>query len=439
MKKTGTGHQSTRTAQRGDDDLTLAKESLTRLLEDQRVPGSVRRTLKEEYSGLAEMLNRLENQHLHIVAFGHVGAGKSSLLNALAGKPLFSVSVLHGETTVTQKTPWLEREADGVFLIDTPGINEAMGEARETLALEAAAQADLVLFVADSDLTETELRALRSLAASARPVLLVINKADQYTASERETLLAAVRQRVSGRISAENILFAAASPAPQTVLTIDSEGKERETRRQRPPDVAALKTRLWEIIETEGKTLAALNASLFASDISNRLGEKIIAARQQIGEKTIHMYCIAKGVAVALNPLPIADLIAAAAIDVGMIVHLSRIYGLPMTRSEASELVRRIAGQMLALYSSFWVIHFASSALKLSTAGLSTLATGVTQGAIAWYSTLVVGEAAKTYLARGKSWGEAGPKLVIRKILDDLDRDSIIQGARAEIRRALKA
>ena len=151
------------------------------------------------------------------------------------------------------------------------------------------------------------------------------------------------------------------------------------------------------------------------------------------------MYCIGKGVAVALNPLPVADLIAAAAIDVGMIVHLSRIYGLPMTRSEASELVKSIAAQMLALYSSFWVIHFASSALKISTAGLSTLATGAAQGAIAWYSTLVVGEAAKAYLARGKSWGDAGPKLVVRRILDDLDRDSIIQSARAEIKRALKA
>ena len=39
-----------------------------------------------------------------------------------------------------------------------------------------------------------------------------------------------------------------------------------------PPDVTALKDRIWEILEAEGKTLAALNASLFAGDLSDKVG-----------------------------------------------------------------------------------------------------------------------------------------------------------------------
>ena len=82
-------------------------------------------------------------------------------------------------------------------------------------------------------------------------------------------------------------------------------------------------------------------------------------------------------------------------------------------------------------------VHVLSSALKLGTAGLSAVVTGSAQGALAYYSTWVVGQAAERYLAQGKSWGEGGPKLVVREILDSIDRDTLISDARREIRKRL--
>jgi len=93
---------------------------------------------------------------------------------------------------------------------------------------------------------------------------------------------------------------------------------------------------------------------------------------------------------------------------------------------------------MLVLYATFWAIHFASSALKVSTAGFSTIVTGVAQGAVAWYSTLVVGRVAEDFLVKGKSWGEAGPKLTVQSILESLDRDSVMSEAKEEIIQYLK-
>ena len=93
---------------------------------------------------------------------------------------------------------------------------------------------------------------------------------------------------------------------------------------------------------------------------------------------------------------------------------------------------------MILLYGSFWAVNIASSALKITTVGLSTVLTGVTQGAIAWYSTLVIGRAAEQYLAKGKSWGESGAKLAVAEILDSLDRDSIMKEAKQEIMSYLK-
>jgi len=422
----------------GDTHLGLAKESLQQLLDDTRVPDKVRDSLREDYQQLRSMLSKLEQGQLHIAVFGRVSVGKSSVLNALLGREAFSVSILHGETTTSSMKEWQEIDAGGIYLIDTPGINEIDGEERERLAHEVASRADLLLFVVDSDLTEVELLALKSVAESNRPIILVVNKSDQYNESELLQLRSIIRERVTGLIAPENIVFAAASPAIQTIIMVDEEGNEQESTRQRPVDIINLKSRLWDIIESEGKTLSALNASLFAGNLSEQVGQRILQARQDMGEKTIKMYCMGKGIAVALNPIPVADLVAAAAIDVGMIIHLSKIYGLDMSKSEAGDLIKTIAAQMVLLYGAFWVVHVASSALKIGTVGLSTVITAATQGAIAWYSTLIIGRVTETYLAKGKSWGDIGPKLAVQEILDSLDRDSVMSEAKEEIMRYLK-
>jgi uncharacterized protein (DUF697 family) len=50
-----------------------------------------------------------------------------------------------------------------------------------------------------------------------------------------------------------------------------------------------------------------------------------------------------KAVAVALNPVMVADLCSGLVIDVALILTLWRIYGLPMGQAGAVELLQRIA------------------------------------------------------------------------------------------------
>ena len=417
----------------GDTHLQLASASLRQLLEDARIPDTIRSTLSEDYAQVRAMLDKLEHGHLHIAVFGRVSVGKSSLLNALLGKTAFSVSVLHGETRSVNMQQWEEYADGGLFLIDTPGINEIDGEARERMAHEVASRTDLLLFVVDSDLTDVEFQALKIVAAAHRPILLVVNKADRYTEDEQRQLRSILRTRTQGVIAPENIVFTTAQASRQSVIFIDEDGTERDGIRERPLNVGAFKARLWDIVEAEGKTLAALNASLFAGDLSNALGQRILAVKRELGAKTIRLYCLGKGIAVAFNPIPVADLVAAAMIDAGMVVHLSRLYGLSISRNEAGDLVRTVLAQMVLLMGAVWAVHLVSSALKLGSAGLSTVLTGAAQGAVAWYSTLVVGRVAEQWLANGKSWGDAGPKLTVQQILESLDRDSVLAEAREEI------
>ncbi len=414
--------------------LELARESLQSLLTDERLPAEVRESMQSDYQEIESMLARLEHGHLHIAAFGRVSTGKSSLLNAIAGANIFSTSPLHGETRMSQTHALEEADAGGVHLVDTPGIDEAFAPEREARAVEVAERADLVLFVVDADLTAMELAALRALRGAGRPVVLVLNKSDRYTVAELDSLVTRLKEHSDSLVLPEHVVTAAADPRPEILVIKGPDGAEQRQSRSREPDIQALTTVLWEVVEREGKTLAALNATLFAADLSDKVAARLVQVRSDIADRLIRTYCYGKGVTVALNPVPVADLLAAAFIDAGMIVHLSRIYGLPLTANEAGKLVRIIVTEAAALMGTVWAIHFLASALKVGTAGLSTFVTAGAQGAVAWYSTFVVGEAARSYLAAGKSWGEAGPKRAIREILDSLDRESILAEARADIR-----
>ena len=424
---------------RGDAHLDLARESLRDLVHDRRIPPEVREALAEDYAQVEAMLEKLDQGHIHVAAFGRVSVGKSATLNALLGARHFSTSPLHGETKASQMGRWEEYDAGGIFLVDTPGLNEVEGEERERLAHQVAARSDLVLFVVDGDLTDTEIRALRVLLQMQRPTLIVFNKVDRYTLPDRDLIRDAIARHTAGFIDPRNIVCISALPAERLVIAVDAEGQETRSVRQDPPDLKQLRTRLWELLETEGKTLAALNASLFASDLSDQVARRILQVKRQLGQRLVRSYCIGKGVAVALNPIPVADLLAALAVDVGMVVHLSRLYGLPLSRQEAGSLVKVIATQLTLLMGTVWAVNLISSALKLGTGGLSTILTGTAQGAVAYYSTYVVGQAAETYLAQGKSWGELGPKHVIRDILDGIDRDSVLAQARSDIAARLKS
>jgi uncharacterized protein (DUF697 family) len=273
--------------------------------------------------------------------------------------------------------------------------------------------------------------------AQGRPVIVVLNKADLYTGEELDALLASIRRKTDGLVEPGHVLSAAAQPRPQIVLEVDTAGNEKTSERPRDPDIATLRLKLWEILEAEGKTLAALNASLFAADLSDQVGRRILAARRELGDRLVRTYCIGKGIAVAFNPVPVADLFAAAFIDVGMVVHLSKVYDLPLSKQEAGSIVRVIIAEAAALMGTVWALHLVSSALKVGTLGLSTVLTAGAQGAIAYYSTYLVGQAAAEYLAEGKSWGTGGPKAVVKDILESLDRDTVLRDAKREIQARL--
>ena len=426
------------TSSRGDAHNLYATQSLRALLDDPEIPTAVRSGLAADFARLEAMLGKLERGELHIAVFGRVSVGKSALANALLGADAFAVGVLHGTTREATQRNWREVAGSGVHLIDTPGIDELDGETREKLAFDVAGVSDLVIFVVDGDMTQRERDALQVLARTERPLLLALNKADRYGADERERLLERLREHAAGFVRADDVVAISAQPAPVKRLRVGADGIEHAELAEQMPDLDALRERLIAVVASEGKTLAALNASLFAGRVSDQVGARIAEARRELAAKVIHQYCIAKSLAVALNPIPVADLLAAGALDAALVMHLGRVYGLPLTKTEAGSLIAVISAQLAALMGAIWSVHLVASALKGLSAGLSTVVTAGAQGALAWYATELVGRVAERYLVAGKSWGEKGPKRVVTEIVESLDRDSILREARGDILRRLR-
>ena len=421
-----------------DWQLLEANRNIKELLEDTSIPSSVRAELSAEFDEIESISNKLRLGEVHIAAFGRVGVGKSSLLNALLRRQAFSASPLHGETREEARAQWQSLQDGHLVLIDTPGIDEMDGGEREQLARSISKRVDVILMLCEGDLTETEFQALQELCAAGRTVLLVLNKSDRYSEREQELLLQRLRQRCAGLLAADRIVACAAEPRPQTVIQLDKGGAEKEFQRPRQPDIAALRELLWEMLEKDGKSLAALNAAIFASELDEKVARRIVEARHSVAEKIIRKYCLAKGLVVAINPVPVADLLAAAGTDIAMVLHLGEVYGFKLSRTEASKLLITISAQMLALMGAYWGMNLVSSALKTVSAGMSTALTAAAQGALAWYATYLTGKMAESWFSKGKSWGKSGPRETARIILASLDRDTMIASARADIQARLR-
>ena len=151
-------------------------------------PDAEREKLQSDIAQLTEMYDKVTSGRVEIVIFGEISTGKSAMINALIGRAVAEVDVQGGWTKQIWGTNWEGSghvipglEKSEVVIIDTPGINEVDGADRAELAETTARRSDLILFVTDSDLNETEYAALVELAAIQKPIIVVFNKIDLYS------------------------------------------------------------------------------------------------------------------------------------------------------------------------------------------------------------------------------------------------------------------
>jgi hypothetical protein len=408
-------------------------EALRKLSEDARLRPQERASIEKEMQDIEEFTAKLENGRVEIAAFGEVGSGKSALLNALAGEQVFAVSAEHGSTDKVSKAGFKNTR---LILVDTPGINEAAGELRGKLAEETVRYTDLVLFVADGDLNRVEVDALKELCDLHKPMLLVINKADLLGLAQIKEISESILRKVGHRIGAADIVFTAAAPRETEREIHTADGSVEIVRYQPKPKIEMLEKRMLEVLDREGKAIIALNASLFATDVS----EQITALKQHVRGKEvrrlIYYFMLGKALVVGANPVPVFDVLAGMASDALMVQRIGAIYGTDFSLKNAQGMVLEILRAWGLMAAAEYGLHVAADLLRTVTFGTSTVLTAVPQGLAAAWSTYVVGNAANVYF-RDAGWGGRSAKEIVQEILTgaETQKTSIL----APIRDQLKA
>jgi hypothetical protein len=107
-------------------------------------------------------------------------------------------------------------------------------------AVAAAETSDGVLFVVDQDLRAPEVAAIKQLTATGKPLYVVLNKSDQFNASDRDAILVSIRAKLPTGFSAANVVSVAASPSPIEREIEDARGRVRTELRRPAADLRAL-------------------------------------------------------------------------------------------------------------------------------------------------------------------------------------------------------
>ncbi|MEB3293143.1 MAG: DUF697 domain-containing protein [Synechococcales bacterium] len=323
-------------------------------------------------SQLYDILAELKREELRFAVMGGKGVGKTSLTKLL-------------------QTSWAADLSQKLQIQDTPALFSAAidGGSAETQAWQQAKTADVVLFVTDGDLTETQLQAVQTLTRAYRRTLVIFNKQDQYLPKEQAEVFAKICDRLRGMIAAEDVISTATQPRPMKVRQLQADGTVKEWLEEPPAQITPLTDRLTEILLKESQKL------ILASSLGNVEALKVEATAQlhQIRRDRAlpildRAQWVVAGTAFA-TPFPAVDLLATAAINAQMVVELSNLYQQKFSLEQGKAIAKTMAELMVKL----GIVEISTQAIGmvLKTNVITYVAGGAVQGVSAAYLTRLAG------------------------------------------------
>ncbi len=275
---------------------------------------------------LKELASRKDT--VHLCFFGEVSSGKSSLIKALVPEANVVVDVVGGSTHNIRHYRWRDDSGAEILLTDVPGIG-GHEEGLTNIAVEEATRANVVLFVCDSDLTRSEVVSIKSLLEFDKPLVIVLNKADRYTAEEQAVLMQTLLQRIDdigGQLDRDHVVAVSAG-GEVDVIERGSGGDETRTRRTRPADIGVLVVAINRLLTREGASLDVRRERAVFRMAAARLAEAEGEYRLQRSEQVIRS-STRKAIIGALAAIsPGTDIVIQGFIGTAMTQQLCKLYG----------------------------------------------------------------------------------------------------------------
>lgn len=326
--------------------------------------------VEELRNELGELDRRRASARMYLAVFGEISTGKSTLIAALVPGAAPARDARGG---TTREVATYDTTVDGRdwTVADVPGSSEADGEARERMAREEALRAHAVVYVCAGDLTRTQGEELRWLGDFGKPLVLAVNKADQWHADELDRILDHVREQAGG--------------IPDAVVAISAGGEERFTRqladgstedvtRRRAANVRPLRDALDRLLAPGAAALETQRENAVLAGLHERTGERERAYRDEEAQRIVRRYARRAIVGAMAAVAPGSDLVIQGALATGMVRALASLHDVRVTDVEIDSLLRQV--RMTLRTGTSVVLAIAGNALK-AFPGLGTLGGGV--------------------------------------------------------------
>jgi hypothetical protein len=338
-------------------------------LENEASDRTVTTPLRERLTQIAAEMDR---QNVRLTLIGNKSAGKTALKQGL-------------------ESGWLPQQQRHLSLQEIPTLSPGTdSETAEKAAIETVTlTSDLVLFIIAGDLTDTEFQILRQLTAANQRVLLVFNKQDQYSPTDRAVVLQQLRQRTQAILNPEDVIAIAASPAPIKVRQHQADNSVREWMEEQKPDLTALTAQLDRVLAKAAQPLIWANAIRQAGAIEGEVKQELNRLRRNRALPVIEKSQWIAGATAFANPVPALDLLATAAISAQLVKDLGEIYQQKFSLQQAQAAAKAMGELMLKL----GLVELSSQAVGSILKGhaFTYVAGGAVQGVSAAYLTRLAG------------------------------------------------
>ena len=362
---------------------------------------------------------QLKNADYSVILFGAGSCGKTSIARAILKSMVGNISPTLGTTKKISnykiKIPFLTRK---INIIDTPGLFEASieGEVREKVTIKKAAKSDLIIFVIDQDLNKYELYLVKELSKIGKSLIIALNKCDLRSKNQNNIIKKNIEDLISNISKKYQIIETIASPQ-----TIPNLGGNPIKQRM---NVDNLFKAIINILESNGEDLLADNI-LFQCNKLGTLSKKIIKdQRQNIANKIINKYAWITSGVILITPIPAIDFLATSTINIKMIMEISEIYGIELSKEKAIELTKTILKVLAALGVVKGGINVISTIL--STSFTTKVVAKSIQSVTAAWIIKIVGLSFIKYFSQNQDWGEGGIQDVVEKLYEINKREDIL-------------
>ncbi len=295
---------------------------------------------------IAELQERRTAGNVHVAFFGDISTGKSSIIKALLPEAGVEINLRGGSTREIREYTWQILAGDRLLLTDLPGRNEAEGTL-DAAARDEAIRAHIVVYVTDSDLSRTQFQDLQELAAFGKPLLIAINKRDQYTAEEQAQLAQRIRSRFdSPKITETPKVLFIQSGGTEEIVRVYPDGREETIQRPRKTDISALATHLQTEIDQRLDNLTQQRDTSVLNLVQEKLDTTREDYRRTQAEKIVRSYTHKAILGALASVSPGTDLVIQGVIGTRMVQELCKLYDSPVSQLDIDQFLNFTQGKL---------------------------------------------------------------------------------------------